>query len=220
MAIRVSKSTLGEMTGSVGNITISKWRTLTVIRNRSSNRDKNKISEKQHKQNEIFKLVQQPLKPIQDIIKLGYQQSKKTAMTPMNAAMSYHMLNAVIDGPEYPRIDPAKIKISHSIWSTQNLWKPVLSASVNKRITLEWELNPYPQKCARLDDKVIIQFYQENGNYFHPVIEEPARYKLRVDLTFARFAIGLPFHAYLFVVSADGKLVSPTAYLGIVTVLP
>jgi len=218
MAIQTSKSALGEIKGSVGNDTIYKWRSLTVIRQRSRYRDKNKISPKQHQQNNIFKLVTSTFHKIQSAIKVGYQQQKNTAMTPMNAAVSYHMLNAIVGDPQNLRIDPAKIKISHSIWATQNVWKPSLVATANKQITVTWELNPYPQKSTRLDDKVVIQLYHEDNHHFYPC-PIPLRDALVFNRTLNNIDVGKLLHCYMFVVSANGKLVSPTVYLGTVTVL-
>lgn len=218
MAIQTSKSALGEIKGSVGDDTIYKWRSLTVIRQRLRFKDKNKISPKQRKQINIFRLVTATLYQIESAIKMGYQQQKNTVMTPRNAAVSYHMLNAVVGDPQNPRIDPAKIKISHSIWATQNVWKPSLMATANKQITVTWELNPYPQKSTRLDDQVVIQLYHEDNNHFYPCTI-PLRDALVFNRTLNNKDVGKLLHCYMFVASANGKLVSPTAYLGTVTVL-
>ncbi len=84
----------------------------------------------------------------------------------MNLASSFHMKNTIINVGDKCYIDLAKVKFSQPIKLTQQAWNPTLSAEEGRKVTITWELNPYPQKCSQPDDEVIIVIYNRNEDLY------------------------------------------------------
>ena len=218
MATRKGKAHSGEYTGKVGPTVLSPWKNIMTMRSLPGRRKKVK-SAKLIQQNELFKMVMNFLNGSLPAIRIGYQQTRKASMTQANAATSYHLLNAVVQGPEGAGIDMAKIRLSKSIWPTQPAWKPGIVAEADRMIRVSWQLNPFPHKSTRLDDQAVVVFYDDQLKKFLE-LKEPADRAAGVYTMKAHSStVGHNYFCYLFMVSADGKLVSETQYLGMVTIM-
>lgn len=136
-------------------------------------------------------------------------------MSRFNAAVQWHFYNALAVDKSKGLIDLEKLKLSSPIRKTQKAWEPVISVDENDKMTVAWKLNPLPKKCTQLDDKavIIVHFYNTKRSRF-------MCYKtaLRSDLNFTAelpyLMKGQKVHCYMFMLSADKKLVSETQYLG------
>jgi len=217
MAIRTNKWVLGEYSGAIDSVVLSKWNDIDVMKSRTRKRKKKTKSEKLKQQNTVFGMVSKFLNSARELIETGYQKPKVVKMTPFNAAVSYHLENAVIGDPKHPSLDLQKIKFTSPIQKTQSVWNPVLSSAAENTVTVTWELNPFPQKCTQLDDQVILVFCDSTYNQFSNIYDEVKRSDLSYTKTFHKRVTGHEFYWYLFLVSADGKLVSETEYIGKVT---
>jgi hypothetical protein len=215
MALLKSSSSLGDYVGKVGTVILTTWKSLCVMKSLHVTRRKTKVSEAELTQRQLFKLIMKLLSKtgIGSVIKLGYQEPKKPTMTPLNAASSYHLLNAVVGDAADPHLDLALMKFSKPIRPTQKIWRPILLPRVEKQITINWELNPYPQKCTQLDDRVILVLYDSEADAFQ-VAKTAIRSSLTYTFSLGPQMTGHKMFCYLFLVSADGKLVSETQYLG------
>lgn len=218
MGIRTKAPVIGDITGKVGTIVLSSWRGLNVVKEAppSKRKSKKKVSKKLAQQNGLFKIVNQFLKlDGSDVIKRGYQLRKKEEMTPLNFATSYHMLNAVTGTyPEYS-IDLSKVKFSRPLNSTQEGWNAAFTEEENGDLRVNWELNPFPQKTTQLDDEAVVVFYNASRGYFR-MSENVQRSSLGYTFPIKRKSsmVGNEIFSWLFFISADGKLVSETTYLG------
>jgi len=216
MATTSGGSILGGYRGKVGTVTLSSWMSIETMRSNIV-RKKKLPSEKQLAQIGIMKLVSSFLSPLLGIINIGYQQPKYPEMTKMNAAVSYHIKNALVGDEKNRFFDLSKIQLSKAIKSTQTVWKPVLESDTALQIKISWELNPFPLKSTQLDDQVLLVFYHKELDRF----DMRGQIK-RDDLTFTYIApkntVGHEVFCYMVLTSADGKLVSPSKYLGVVTV--
>ena len=218
MATRKGKIHSGEYTGKVGNAVLSPWMNIMTLRSLPSRRKKDK-SAKLTRQNDVFKMVMRFLCNAEGAITLGYQQTRKPGMTKMNAATSYHLLNAVIQDQEDACIDMAKIRLSKPIWLTQPAWKTSVAAEAGRIIRISWQLNPFPHKCTRLDDQAVMVIYDDQVKKFYVRKERVDRMTMDVIMKTNPCTEGNDYFCYLFMVSADGKLVSETQYLGMVTIM-
>lgn len=217
MATKRNASVLGDYNGRVGTVVLSNWLSIDTMRARPIKRTNKKPSEKLIQQNDVFSKVMDFLRSAADVISIGFQKPRKAKMTALNAATSFHMLNAIVGDPADPYIDLAKVKFSCPIRATQPVWNPVLLAEAGRKITLKWELNPFPNKSTQLDDKVFVLFYDKQKDWFLTSTGYVNRNALSYSCTLMKDA-GDEIHCYMFMASADGKLVSETEYLGMVNI--
>lgn len=216
MGVRVTKGVIGEMKGGIDTIVLSPWNDIDTIRGKPTKNRKKSKSPKLIAQKNLFGMVSSFLRPGKEIFKVGYQKARKVVLTTFDAAMSYHLKNAVVNDEEGVRMLMPKLKLTLPRRTTQPAWNPVLSMTDNK-VTVRWQLNPFPQKCTQLDDKVSLVFYDKQRKIF--LWREAG---IRSDVVYMEdLSIGHAGHdiyCYIFLVSADGKLVSETEYLGMITI--
>lgn len=217
MATTSGGSILGGYRGKVGTVTLSTWMSIETMRS-NVGRKKKLPSEKQLIQIGIMKLVSSFLSSLLGVINIGYQQPKYPEMTKMNAAVKYHIKNALVGDEKNRFFDLSKIKLSKPIRSTQSAWNPVVEFNADRTIKVSWELNPYPLKSTQLDDIVILVFYHKELDRFD------MRWEIRRDdltFTYTSFTntVGHEVCCYMLITSADKKLVSETKYLGMGTVM-
>ena len=208
-----SRSILGDFTGKLGPVVLSTYRGTPTIRSLSAT-SKKPASSKQLGQREIFRLVGQLCRQVKEIIKIGYQPPKNPKMSPLNAATSYHMKNCIVGDPNNPDFDFAKFRLSCPIRKTEQAWKAKISASAGNTVAVQWKLNPYPQKYTQLDDKVYLVFYHTTFHRFYSFRKVCKRSDLMYSYTFNELFTGQELFCYQLLVSADGKRVSDTQYLG------
>ncbi|WP_442587487.1 DUF6266 family protein [Pedobacter sp. AW31-3R] len=219
MASRKTNTTGSAYKGKVGPVLMTTWMNLEIIKSLPRKRRRAVQSSEQTAQHDKFSLVREFLRMASNVIKIGYQQPKNKCMTPMNMACSYHMTGALLTEDDNSFIDLALVKFSKPIWLTQQVWNPQVKAEEGRRITITWELNPYPNKDSEPDDRVYIVLCDKNIGECVAEIFAGTRETGSYSATATSIQIGHEFACYLFVASQDGKLVSETDYLGMVTIL-
>lgn len=206
------KSILYEVTGKVGAVVVFKSNGQNLIRGRSKARKKTKY-QKPDKQKDSFKTVIAFFRlHTKKIFKQGYQLKKSEKMTPFNAAISYHKLNAVIELDGAYSMDLTKLKFSKPIQLTEGAWHAELIRINDQKVQANWELNPCPLKTTQLNDKVIVIFYHQKCNIF--MMNEALRDQLSCTQQLLKAMKGGEVFCWMFLTSADGKLVSQTQFLG------
>lgn len=213
------RSLLAGSRGRIGPVVVSSWLAVEVIKKRPSKKSKKKWSVNQLAQQDIFGKISYLLRPVQELINMGFQQPRNPTSMPINAAVSLVRTTAVfsIEGKEY--IDLSKVKLSKPIHRTQTTWNPTVKAEAGRKIIVSWELNPFPEKCTRLDDRVMIAFFDQKMNVFNMTHGTAERSATVFSNIRPRHAIGREIFVYMFLVSVDGKLVSETDFLGSVTIV-
>jgi hypothetical protein len=217
-------SVLGDMSGKVGSIVITQWKETTVVKSLPTKTKRGKKSLEQARQRTLFETVGSFLRPVGDgVISVGYQLSGKSKkITPANAAASYHMLNTVRgDYPDY-KIDFSKVKLSRPIHFTEQGWNAKFSAEKGLKLSVDWELNSFPDKFTRLDDIAIIVIFDITADR---VLTQRSykggllRSELQYSFSGVHRDIGHEVCCWMFFISADGKRVSETEYLGTVKMM-
>lgn len=211
-------SVLGRIKGKVGTIVLTEWKGEGVVKaTPRTRRKRKKITAEKAASEQQFKVVQEFMYGIDtDVINMGYQLRKKDRMTAMNAVTSYHLLNAVTG--KYPdcSIDLTKVKFSRPLRSTENGYNVSFAKSAEGGFTINWQLNPFPEKTTQLDDEAVVVFYDTKiGQFF--TTDRVQRNSLTCKRGKITKLIGNDFACWIFFVSADGKLVSETEYLGTLT---
>jgi hypothetical protein len=217
MATRKEKSIIGEYRGSIGPVVFTNSLGGATAKSQPKKRGKNSLNAAQMKHTGPFSRLNEFLQHATDVINLGYQLPRNAGMSRFNAAVKWHFEEALADDQEKAVIDFPKLKLSSPIKSTQKAWEPSLSVDDTHKMTVSWKLNPLPKKCTQLSDKAIIVVHFEHRGISRFMCYKDA---VRRDLTFTK---ELPFllkgkhvNCYMFMVSADKKLVSETQYLGAV----
>ncbi|HEY0176624.1 MAG TPA: DUF6266 family protein, partial [Pedobacter sp.] len=106
-----------------------------------------------------------------------------------------------------------KVKLSRPVRSTESGWNTIMTAEEGKGLVVSWELNPFPDRNTRMDDKAVIVFYNRNNEMFL-LRNGVNRSLLTFTLTPLIYTAGHELYCWIFFVSADGKRVSETEYLG------
>jgi len=216
-------SVLGDVSGLVGPIVVTRWKRTGVVKLRPTKPKKGKKTPKQAKQRALFSVVTDFLSQIGErVINEGYRFSGRAEMTPGNAAFSYHMTNALTgESPDY-KINFSRVKLSRPVQSTEQAWNARFNAAEGRKLSVNWELNSFPQKSTRQDDIAVIVFFNITENTIVARTSSksgPVRSKLNYVYTGAPKHVGHECCGWMFFISADGKRVSETEYLGTVKLI-
>lgn len=206
-----SKSVLGNIRGKVGHIVLTNWKKVLVVKGLPA--QTKKASDNQQLQRALFSSVTKFLGKATAIYRLGYQLPKKSSVTQMNLATTYHMANAVVG--QYPdfSMDLSKIRFTNALRPTENGWNAKLTRVANSHAEVSWEINPFPEKVTQLDDQAVVVIYDSYENRFFMYKNGVQRRGLSCVIDHHTSA-GLEIFYWLFFISADGKFVSETEYLG------
>lgn len=208
-----SRSILGDYSGTVGTVVLAIYRGIPTMRSKPKPSSK-PASPKQLDQRRIFRIITKLLSPLTEVFKLGYQMPRKSRWSPENAAVSYHILNAIGGERGNPHFDLTKLKLTQPVRNTQSAWNAQVHVEDGNIVTLSWELNPYPDKRAQLDDKVCFVMYNKTEDRFKSCIRICNREDLSYSVTLQQRYKGTELYFYMFLISEDGKLISETEYLG------
>jgi hypothetical protein len=204
----IKQGILGGFSGKVGTVVGGSWKGISYMRSLAQN-VKNPRTEAQMTQRSKFALTLAFLKPITNYVRVGFKPYA-TKQTAFNAAMSYIVANAI--SGEYPNhtLDFAKVLVSRgSLFPVENA-----SAEADAgKITISWTDNSGISDALPTDVAM-------------PLVFNP----LKVEAVFSTSAaaradgmaeINLPadwagdnVEVYLGFVSADGKAIANSIYLG------
>ncbi|MCX2477992.1 DUF6266 family protein [Pedobacter sp. MC2016-15] len=205
----ILKGFLDNFRGLLGNAVGAKWRTLNVIKGRPSKSSK-PATEAQLAQQMKFSLATELVSTFSAQIKVGYQSYSKTTTTPTNAAVKQILSNAIIGIYPDIKIDYPKVQLSKGsllgVDDIKTVWN-------EEDVTLTWRKNDFESPSRNDSDKIIMMFYD-------PLIKQfllhlgARRGELTTKTTMPYTMRNHPIHAYMFLVSEDGKNVSNSEYIG------
>lgn len=205
-----SKSNFGKISGKVGEAVGSKWRNIKYLRSLPTKSSK-KATESQLAVHARFALSAAQLSPIKDILYLGFGDKKLSKITGYNAAVRAFIANTILG--EYPdyTVDYAKLQLSKGDMPPLKHLNMVLDAGI---LTLNWVYTK--KRKAFPDDTVIVVVYNKTSNLYE--VEDSF---VRSDGTLTVDPDADPddvLHVWAFCITRDGAKVSPTQYVGTVTV--
>jgi len=204
------KGILGGFEGLVGTVVGTTWKDQDIMKSRSKKSKKAPVQE-QIDQRNIFKMMVKFLTFLKDIVDIGYK-SQDTSMTPMNAAMSYNLQNAVVGISPVFSIDFSQVVIS--VGARQRATVITVAAEPGDVIKVDWEYTKVKTASMTdtdLDDAFIIFFNAQDEMYNFEIVKRSVG---TVSLTFPRRWQGDDLHGWLFFVSPDGKKASKSQYIG------
>ena len=218
---RLETGQVGTFRGKVGQVVVAKWRDVLVGKKTPTKSGK-PGSDEQIDQRSKFGLVTKFFRGLGEVIKLGYQ-SQKTGMTPINAAVQYHLVNAVTGiFPNYA-LDYSKIVLSNAINGVEidGGFAPTAVPAPDCIVNITWQLSDRNYlKATTPDDLLSIIIYSLTKKKFIIYDRVVSRSALKYDVELPRIFVNDVCHGYMFFTSPKGKAVSYSEYLGQFKLLP
>ena len=213
MAI-VKPGHVGDFTGKIGRVVVSKFRKLIVGRSAPSPSTK-PPTKKQLDQQMKFGLVTGFLGKMNRVINMGYASSGNSG--PMNSAVKDN-LELAISGiyPNY-ELDYTKVMLTKSNNPIDGGFRTSVTALAEAQVTVTWLMHLREgdeQELGDPNDLVNLAFHSvtKGKTVFYFGKAKRSVLTSTFDLPFS--LIGDQFQAYLFFTSADGTSISNSDYVG------
>lgn len=210
---KYTKGLNGPVSGKVGTIVGSKWRDIHYLRSlpKPSRRGPS-LAQIIHRAK--FSMVVKFLRPITDILNLGYNDLSQGKLTGYNLAFRSTFADAVIG--QYPdfKIDFPNFKISKGTLTP--LLEMNFEMSDHGKVIFSWKAtrNNYN---SFLDDMVLLLVYNETKDMFliyDEAVRNDASFILEILMTHTDDVL----HFWAFAMKRDRKVTSNSQYLGELTV--
>ena len=212
---------VGIFNGKIGTVVVSKWKQLLVGRGAPGKRTKAGTAT-QMDQQARFALVTNFIAIIGNCIKIGYKDKAVGNYSPHNIAVRDHLANAVTGVYPNYEIDYPKVVVSsppplRPIDGPQN---PELVAGEGNSLILNWEEQDYvesaEEKAIRDTDMMAILAYDVNNQRVYFFRNLAQRSSLTHTFISRSIFQNRVYAAYVFFISADGKVVSKSEYAGMI----
>lgn len=204
----------GPFSGKIGSVIGSHWRGVDYMKSLPGNVAK-PPTDGQLNQRRIFAEVSSWLKPIKELIWVGYQafDDKKT---PMNEAISFNLKNALIADGSNSQIDFPKAIFSRGELLI-SLIRSILTIA-RSILVVKWENAPSSALCNDTDLATFIVYNQAKEQFitFQNVVARAAK---EVSLQMPKDFAGDAVHCYMHYVNAYSNAVSTSVYVGVVVVV-
>jgi hypothetical protein len=207
------KGILGYFRGKVGTVVGAVFNGIHYLRSLPDFGDDNP-SEAQLNARLKMALVGGWLKKFKVQLRVGYQSFNK-GTTPFAAAMGYHLKNAVTGVAPLYTIDYTKVIIS--VGELDKINSPVMATTEDAQLDFSWSANGSMQLGAA-SDKLTFMVYNPAKTEFVFSTGVAVRSALSYDMLLPTMWSGDLVYVWLSVVTASGKLVSDSQYLGSTTV--
>ncbi len=208
------KGILGVFSGKVGTVVGSSWKGISYMKSLPKASSK-KPSQLQLDQRLRFTLVANFLRPIQAITRIGYGTRVVGNLTTHNAAVSYHLAEAVVGNTPNFEIDYPKVIFSRG--ELPSVAVPNLVAVAGGELNFSWSDNSMAN-LAQATDRAVLLVYCEATKEF--VFDDTATRALAgATMILPPNFVGKTLHAWMAFFAADEKQVSTSVYLGTVIVI-
>jgi hypothetical protein len=206
---KISSGILGGFSGKVGNVIGGSWKGIDYMRIKPAS-VANPRTEGQVDQRTKFRTVLNFLQPSTGFVQVGFR-NYAIEMTSFNAAMSYNLQNALTGS--YPNYS---IDMNQALLSRGKLTgfdNPQINRPIASEIELTWNDNS-TMGNAKSDDQIGYLFYYPDRKESVYAFNENQRSSGFINMQTPSQYSGETAHVFLIAVSADGKLISNSAYLG------
>ena len=210
---KISQGILGGLSGKVGNVIGGNWKGIDYLRIKPSS-VANPRTPGQVNQRNKFSATIEFLQPNKDFLNVGYKAFaiKKTAF---NSAMSNVLNNAITGTAPNFAVDYSLALLSKGSLSTP------LNGSVDlttaNQVTFDWDDNSADGN-ANTTDKSMVLAYNPSKKESIYILDGAIRSATSQVLTLPTSYTGDTVELFMAFISADGKIVSNSVYLGSGTV--
>ena len=204
----IKKGILGGFSGKVGTVVGSNWKKVAYMRSLPL-KVKNPRTEPQMMQRSKFALTLHFLKPVNGLLRIGWKLYANK-QSPINAAMSYTIANAITGNYPNYAIDPSKVLISRgSLTPAYNASATLASGAIN----FEWDDNS-GSSAAKMSDKALIAVINPTKSEAVFDTAGASRVDTALSVNLPANWSGETVEAYLGFISEDGREVANSVYLG------
>lgn len=205
---------LGGVSGLVGTVVGASVRGIATVRIRPKKSSK-APSLAQINQRNVFRAITEFVFTAQPVVQIGYQ-SYKGSVSAINAAVQYHLKNAVTGVSPNFRIDYTKVKLSRDKGGLENYGDAAIVAVAGANLNLTWDpAGAYSEaeQLIRKQDRGVFLLYDETNDLSFSNVDTMTRGDGKFTIHLPKMLVGGTLHSWFFFVSADGK-VSKSQYLG------
>jgi len=206
---KIAQGILGGLSGKVGNIIGGSWKGIDYIRIKPSS-VANPRTEGQVNQRNKFTTTLEFLQPNIEFIRKGYKDYA-IKMTAFNAAMSEILENGITGTAPDFEIDYPNVLVSKG--SLKGILNPSFDVATAGQVSFSWSDNSN-EINANNDDRLMTLIY-------NPAKKESVVKVLGTSRFMAAQMVAIPsnfsgdeIHIYNAFISADGKLISDSSYVG------
>ena len=208
----IKKGILGGFSGKVGTVVGASWKGIAYMRSLPQ-KVRNPRTEPQMMQRSKFALTMNFLRPMTGLLRMGWRMYAHR-QSPMNAAMSYAIANAITGTYPNYAIDPSKVLISRGSLA------PAANASASlasSAITFDWDDNS-GSSTAKQTDKALLAVVNPAKSEAVFDVAGTDRSEGTQSVTLPAAWVGETVEAYIGFISDDGREVANSVYLGSIAV--
>ncbi|WP_026063436.1 DUF6266 family protein [Pedobacter arcticus] len=209
----IKKGILGGFSGKVGTVIGGNWKGVDYMRSlpKASSKAPTAL---QSDQRIKFAAVMAFLKPISALISKGYQAATG-ARTPMNAAVSYHVKNAIMGASPDFEVDTTKVIFSQG--DLAGPWATIVESTLPASILFSWQDNT-GTGLAEANDKAILLVYNATKSQYVSLENAANRSEGEVNLILPATFTGDEVDCWMSFSNEDGKRIATSVYIGKTTV--
>lgn len=212
---KYNQGILGPFSGKVGPVVGAFWKGRNVMRIRPAHVTNPQTADQMNVRMRLS-ILSTFFTPFREVLRIGMAKKiAEFAITPVNAGIKMNQLST---SGSYPTmtVDPTKVQISNGIGF--NVDTPTMqAAAAGTAVNLTWVNNAGVDPSARDDDRVVVAIRNKTTGQ----IEYDASAASRVDQAAMMLAPsswkGKQVQGFIFTTSLNGDIISPTAYMGEVT---
>lgn len=213
---KYKKGILGFFRGTVGTVVGSVWNGIHYMKSLPDVGDDNPTPAQLNVRAKLS-LVTKFMKRLKALINVGYQDFTR-GITPMNAATSYHLKNAVT-GTSSLNYAIDYSKVIFSVGDLPEAKTPLIATAVASQLAFSWIDDTLPSDSISGTHRATVLAYSIEKDKFttfpSAVPRSAETYVLQLPLDWS----GDEVHAWIAFVSINGKEVSNSTYIGQITIL-
>lgn len=205
---KFNKGILGPITGKLSSVVGSSWKGVPYLKmeNRKTKKKAPTVAQQLHHQK--FSFLTKWLKPLHPFVLVGYRNLAQHT-TEINAAFSYHFKAALKVGETGLYIDYESVKLSQG--RLKGLHQYELSRGQNT-LQLNWKNSN--GRLSVYNDQLMLVLYNDELAFADGFTGGVKRSAKTHTFTFEPALVGKYFHVFVGLVSANGKEISESQYLG------
>ena len=209
----VTARVMGNVKGKVGTVVFTRWKKLYIAKGLYNKRKKKDVS--QLSQVAQLAMMSSFIKAFSDEIKLGFRKNTNKH-TERSIAMKYNLANAIEGTFPHQSINYRKIKMSdgslEGAWATKLFFEP-------DQVRVTWQMSELSNQKTIGKDKAQILVYNLTKKITLSRKTNLERNALEYTINDLKGHTGDTIHVWIFFVSANGKMVSNSDYIGSGTVI-
>lgn len=211
---RVIDGVNGKVSGKVGNVVYYNYNGGTYVRSLPAQSSRKRPpTPKQAKQRGRFSVVQNWLKPILPLIRVGFNEYAPR-QTSHNSAMSYNLEHVVVENGDVFEINPEAFAFSQGLLPEAEQSSMVQEGDL---VRFHWQIN-YEYPSENKLDRTILLLYRPGSDCSCFRIYGSERWQLMDSLSIKEFKPADIIHGYIAFISSERQEVSNSVYLGMLEV--